>query len=195
MQTISEELQIYEQNINKSKFIAYACYTNSVDSANKIILDISKKNADAKHIVFAYVIEPNIVKKENSTEPTNTAGTPILTAIQKKKLTNTLVVVVRYFGGVLLGTGGLYRAYSTSAVNVLEQCTIRDIRKFYKFSVKLDYSQLSQIEKIDPQKILIFDKQYGESVGLILAVETLEVVDFLSKEIELQQPSVEEIWV
>ena len=100
----------------KSKFIANVFYVESIEEAEQYIKDIKKEYHDAKHNCFAYAIETPeggiAVKYNDDGEPQGTAGAPILKLILEKGLSNILVIVTRYFGGILLGTGGLVRAYS-----------------------------------------------------------------------------------
>ena len=101
-----------EIKIKKSRFIGY--YYNVIDKneVDNILNDLRKEHKKATHLPYAFKID-NKVKKSDDKEPSNTAGTPILNIIEKKKLDNCLIVVVRYFGGIKLGAGGLIRAYST----------------------------------------------------------------------------------
>ncbi len=115
---LSEEIVI-----NKSRFISY-CYELSNLNQVKTILDgLKKEHKKATHICYAYVYNKTEVaeKAYDDGEPNGTAGYPILNVIKKKGLTNTLVAVVRYFGGVKLGAGGLTRAYTKSASEVLKK--------------------------------------------------------------------------
>lgn len=102
----------------KSKFIANVFYVEKVEQAEDYIKKIKKQYHDAKHNCFAYMItdlEGNTVQKSSDDgEPSGTAGAPMLKILVEKKLSNILVIVTRYFGGILLGTGGLVRSYSRS---------------------------------------------------------------------------------
>ena len=112
----------------KSKFIANIFYVETTDEAEKYIKQIKKKYHDAKHNCFAYAIETGnggiAVKYNDDGEPQGTAGAPILKLILEKGLSNIVVIVTRYFGGVLLGTGGLVRAYTGATEKALESATI-----------------------------------------------------------------------
>ncbi len=111
----------FELEINKSKFLAYKLELNSVDEVKPFIESLKKEHKKARHFCYAYVFNRNLVSEKCSDdgEPTGTAGYPILNVIKKKNLTNILVVVVRYFGGIKLGAGGLTRAYTKVCANVL----------------------------------------------------------------------------
>ena len=107
----------------KSKFIANFFYVENVEEAEKMIKETKKKYFDARHNCIAYrVVEDGqiIEKSSDDGEPSGTAGSPMLNILQKNNLANVLIVVTRYFGGILLGTGGLVRAYSDSLLKAIE---------------------------------------------------------------------------
>ena len=108
----------------KSKFIANLFPAESVNEAEEIIKSIKKKYHDARHNCIAYrIIEDNLMVEKSSDdgEPSGTAGAPMLNVLQKNKLANVLITVTRYFGGILLGTGGLVRAYSDCLLKAIEE--------------------------------------------------------------------------
>ena len=113
-------LNTFKYEIKKSKFIAYYYEIESKEEANTILETLKKEHKKARHIPFAFKIE-NQIKKSDDKEPSNTAGTPIYNLIEKNNLNNTLIAVVRYFGGIKLGAGGLTRAYLTAAKEVLKE--------------------------------------------------------------------------
>lgn len=106
----------------RSKFISYACHIDSVDEAMEIVAKYKKKYFDARHVCYAYMSEPDgsVFRANDDGEPSSTAGKPILGQIQSHELTNVLCIVVRYYGGVNLGTGGLIVAYRTAAAEAIE---------------------------------------------------------------------------
>ncbi len=103
--------------INKSKFYGYKFELYSLDDVNKILAELKKQHKKATHICYAYVYSRECVREKacDDGEPNGTAGYPILNVIKMKKLTNTLIAVVRYFCGIKLGAGGLSRAYAKTA--------------------------------------------------------------------------------
>ena len=129
----------------KSKFIANICHVESVQQAEEKVKSIKKKYYDAKHNCVAYrVMEDGqlVEKSSDDGEPSGTAGGPMLNILQKSNLCNIVVVVTRYFGGILLGTGGLVRAYSDATQKAIENCI-----KVYKvdgieMAIRLDYANL-----------------------------------------------------
>lgn len=144
--TINENI-INEIIINKSKFITYACKVNSLEQINEIITKIKKEYKDATHYCYAYKIG-NIKRFNDDGEPSHTAGMPILNVIESKNLDNILIVVIRYFGGIKLGAGGLTRAYSTSASEVINKTTIIPIIKEYKVKIEFNYEYINNINYI-----------------------------------------------
>ena len=100
--------------IKKSKFIGLYYEVDSVDEVKNILESLKKEHKKARHIPYAYKVG-NIAKKTDDKEPSNTAGLPIYNIIERKNLNNVLIVVIRYFGDIKLGAGGLLRAYSAAA--------------------------------------------------------------------------------
>lgn len=112
-------INTYTLEVKKSKFIALYYETNSVDEVTNIIQELKQEHRKAKHFPYAYKTNNNI-KKSDDKEPSGTAGMPILNIIEKNNLNNCLIVVIRYFGGIKLGAGGLLRAYSNAAKEVIK---------------------------------------------------------------------------
>ena len=108
----------YTYEIKKSKFIGLMFHVESKEEVKQILDELKKEHKKARHIPYAYKIGP-IASKSDDKEPNNTAGMPIYTILEQKNLENTLIVVVRYFGGTKLGAGGLFRAYGKAAKEVV----------------------------------------------------------------------------
>ena len=107
--------------IKKSKFLGYKYDISSADKVGGILADLKKEHKKARHIAWGYIISsPHLEKCSDDGEPSGTAGRPILNVLQKRGLSNCMVAVVRYFGGIKLGAGGLVRAYSKSASEALD---------------------------------------------------------------------------
>jgi uncharacterized YigZ family protein len=134
--------------IKKSRFIGYGKPVTSEDEAIAFIESIRKKHWDATHNCYAYVIgeRDEIQKSSDDGEPSGTAGRPILEVIKAQKLKNTAIVVTRYFGGIMLGAGGLIRAYTEGAVQAIEasEPIERVLRR--KVAVEADYTWYGKIE-------------------------------------------------
>lgn len=146
-QTIKEEARA-EITIKKSKFIAEAFYVETVIEAEKIIQEVRKREYSAKHHCYAYrIMEDSLIQKmTDDGEPSGTAGNPMLSILEGRQLVNVLVVVTRYFGGILLGTGGLVRAYSEACANALEKAGVKKKQKGIEISFQIDYSNLETVK-------------------------------------------------
>lgn len=130
----------------KSEFIGYVCPVQTENEAIAFIESIKSMHRRAKHNVYAYSLrENNITRYSDDGEPQGTAGVPVLDMMRKSNITNTAIVVTRYFGGVLLGTGGLVRAYSQAAKLALENGQIITMRYFSEVDVVCDYSAFGKI--------------------------------------------------
>lgn len=139
-----------------SKFIAYAFPVFSEEDVKKRLEEIRKKEYAARHHCYAYTLHPDksAWRANDDGEPANTAGKPILGQIQSKDLTNILIVVVRYFGGVKLGVGGLITAYRAAAADALEDMTIE--KRFVKeiYEVGFQYPQMNEVMRLVKDKSL-----------------------------------------
>ena len=112
-------LNTYSLEIKKSKFIAYYYEVNYVSEVKEILENLKKEHKKARHIPYAYKIDQEM-KKSDDKEPSGTSGMPILNIIEKNNLNHVLIAVVRYFGGIKLGAGGLIRAYGNAAKEVIK---------------------------------------------------------------------------
>lgn len=171
--TIKEDVQ-YELVEKKSKFIANLFYVESIDEAEKIISETKKKYFDARHNCIAYrIIEDRIIEKSSDDgEPSGTAGAPMLNILQKNNLVNVLIIVTRYFGGILLGTGGLVRAYSNSLLKAIESSII--LQKCYgeELEITLDYNESENFKYYcKKNKINIVDMKYAEKIVCRIELE------------------------
>lgn len=121
-QMIDNNIATFELEINKSRFIAYKLELSSLDQVKPFLEMLKKEHKKARHVCYAYVYKNEVVSEKCSDdgEPGGTAGYPILNVIKKKNLNNVLVAVVRYFGGIKLGAGGLTRAYTKACAGVLD---------------------------------------------------------------------------
>lgn len=154
MKTIKEEVT-NELIINKSKFITILLNINNPNQIKEKLINIKKTYKDATHYCFAYIINGK-EKCSDDGEPSGTAGIPILNVLKQNDLTNVLCVTIRYFGGIKLGSGGLIRAYSTSASQALSQTSLADLKGGYNITIEFSYDKLKQIDhllkNIKPQK-------------------------------------------
>ncbi len=129
----------YEEK--KSRFIAQLSFADSEERAVAFLEQVRAANRTARHNVYAYRLrEGNRERYSDDGEPAKTAGTPALEVLQHSGLTDLIVVVTRYFGGVLLGTGGLVRAYTTAAARALENAEVVTVRSVVELEATVDYS-------------------------------------------------------
>ncbi len=126
--------------IKKSKFIGYTYFCEDVEKANHYLKELKLEHKKATHVCYAYIINSS-EKASDDGEPQGTAGMPILDVIKKQKLENVLVAVVRYFGGIKLGAGGLVRAYSDTASQTITQSDSANLVKAYKCKTQLNYGE------------------------------------------------------
>lgn len=161
----------------KSRFIATVLPIKSEEEAAAFIQEMRKKYWDAKHNCFAYVIgeRHEISRCSDDGEPAQTAGRPMLDLLLLEDIHDVAVVVTRYFGGVLLGTGGLVRAYQQAAREGLAASTMIDKKKGRKLTVGTDYSNLGRLQYLTAQKDLtVMDTVYTEKAELICMVPVEE---------------------
>lgn len=167
LKTIKENVsaEIVEK---KSKFIADLIYVQSVEEAEEHISRIRKKYFDAKHHCFAYSIMTNegiINRASDDAEPSGTAGMPMLNIINKNELINVLVVVTRYFGGILLGTGGLVRAYSESTIKAINSAEFVIEERGYEIEIEINYNDFEKLSYYcKKNNINIINSEYGEKI-------------------------------
>lgn len=169
----------------KSRFIASIFPVQSEEEALEYIAQVRKKHYDARHNCFAYVIgEKNETERcSDDGEPSGTAGRPMLDVLTGQGLHDVLVVVTRYFGGTLLGTGGLVRAYSAAVKAGLENCVIQQKIRGCRVNIQTDYNNLGKIQYIAAGMEIKEEKsEYGENVELTYVVAD-EKVAALEKEI------------
>lgn len=158
----------------KSKFIGNIFYVESLEEAEEIIKQINKKYFDARHNCYALSIytENGIVNRfSDDGEPSGTAGGPMLNILNSKGISNVLVIVTRYFGGILLGTGGLVRAYSETANNALESTEIIQKDLGIEVEFEISYPDLQKFKYyLEKQNIKIVDSIFEENVKIIFEI-------------------------
>lgn len=187
--TIVEDSVSAELVEKKSKFIANLFFVSSVDDAENKIKELKKKYFDARHNCSAYIVNENneITKKSSDDgEPSGTAGAPMLEILEKNNLANVLVVVTRYFGGILLGTGGLVRAYSDSLKLAIEKATWAVQEHGFEMNVFLEYADLENFKYYcGKHAIKIIDTEYLDFVNCKIELNDIEKEE-LEKDYENQ---------
>lgn len=168
----------------KSRFIATVLPIDTEEEALQYIERIKKKYWDARHNCFAFVIGSNneIQRFSDDGEPQGTAGKPILETLLNENLHNTLIVVTRYFGGTLLGTGGLVRAYGQSSKEGIRNSVIQKVCEGISFKLTVDYNSIGKIKYIMGQMgITDAQKEYGQNVVLSILMKKDEYNEFNTK--------------
>ncbi len=173
MPRIKEEV-ITEITIEKSRFITYLSRAMNEEEARAYFLKIRKLHPSATHHCTAYITgEHNEYQKSSDDgEPSGTAGIPMLECLRKNQMQNVAAVVVRYFGGIKLGAGGLIRAYSKSVSTALSQACFTQIRKVGQYQCDFDYELIGPVDTyFIRNKITIQNKEFNEMVHYIYLSE------------------------
>ena len=168
--------------VKKSKFIANIFYISTNKEAEEKIKEIKKKYFDARHNCFSYRVVENdniIEKSSDDGEPSGTAGGPMLNILQKNNLANILIVVTRYFGGILLGTGGLVRAYSDALLEALEKTQKVKIVSGLELEVTLSYNNFENFKYYcKNHEINIISTNYNENIVCKIDMKLEKKVEF-----------------
>lgn len=169
----------------KSKFICHAYHVETVEKAEEIIKELRKKYHDARHNCYAYrILKDNVSRSSDDGEPSGTAGTPMLNILEGRELTNILVVVTRYFGGILLGTGGLVRAYSSATTECLENSNIVSQELGLEIKFSISYKELEEVKyQLKNRGININDIIYDEKVQIIAEGKEEEIRKIMNEKI------------
>lgn len=160
-----------ENIIEKSRFIGYIKPVESAEEAEGFITEIKKLNKDATHNVPVYVIGEKfeVQRYSDDGEPSGTAGVPILQMLIKEGITNVAVIITRYFGGIKLGTGGLFRAYTNTAKMALEEAQIALVSEYDVIDVKIDYTFLGKLQNLSlTENFTIRDTLFEDTVTLTI---------------------------
>lgn len=166
--------------ISKSRFLGYCIPVSSEAEAQEALAQIRKRHYDARHCCYAFRLTGGIVRSSDDGEPSGTAGAPILCVLSGADIENVLCAVVRYFGGILLGTGGLVRAYGKAASEALEHAEVVQIRVCSRLSVTVSYSAYQLIEPLVRQNGYHCEAEFAEMVTLTLLMPVEEKDTFLS---------------
>ena len=153
----------------RSSFLGHVRMVETEDEAKTFVAEMKKKYYDARHNCWCYIIKDGAVRYSDDGEPQGTAGIPMLEVLKREGVTNVVCVVTRYFGGVLLGTGGLLRAYTKSAKDALDAAGISVVRRWVKAELACTYSLLERI-KLECAAFggVVQDVEYGAGVCLKL---------------------------
>lgn len=179
--------------IKKSKFIAHTFKIESKEQAEEILQKNKKKYFDAKHNCYAYrIIQKDcsiLEKSSDDGEPSKTAGSPMLDILKGKELVNVLVIVTRYFGGILLGTGGLVRAYSDACSLAIEKSKMREAKIVNKYEAEISYQDLKKLKYLcEKENIKTENETYNQNITIEIYAAEKEMqtlassIDFLKLE-------------
>ena len=168
----------------RSKFLAFAHHIESADEAMEIVKQYRKKYYDARHCCYAYMVGPerNEFRANDDGEPSSTAGKPILGQINSNELTDILIVVIRYYGGVNLGTGGLIVAYRTAAADAISHCKIEDRIVEEKIEYKFTYPMMNSVMhviKSMPAKIVA--QHFDNNCSITISIRKSMAEELLSR--------------
>ena len=183
-----------EKIIEKSRFITYSTHVESEEQARAFIARIRSEHSLATHVCYAFIADKtgNLQRFSDDGEPQGTAGVPMLEVLKAKKLYETAVAVVRYFGGVKLGAGGLVRAYSSCTAENLDGADIRVLQVCNELTLTVDYTGIDSVQKfISTHTCSLLSTDYGEKVRIKIAVKKAEEVEFSTALIDYMQGRVE----
>ena len=159
--------------IKHSEFISILTPVGSIDEVKNHLNHIKEKHPNANHHCYAYIIgdHQEIQKANDDGEPTQTAGIPILEVFKKNEITNILCVVIRYFGGIKLGAGGLIRAYSKSASEALKLATLTSKKTYLTLKIQTCFDLIGAMEHHLPQYGTLLDREYSDKVAFTLEIK------------------------
>ncbi len=170
-----------EKTIEKSRFLTYSAHAEGEEEARAFLAEIRKKHSLATHVCYAFIADKagNLQRFSDDGEPQGTAGVPILEVLKAKNLVETVVAVVRYFGGVKLGAGGLVRAYSSSCAENLEEADIRLLVVCREMAIEVDYTEADGAGKyLSAHSCTLLSTDYGAKVRFLVAVKRAEIEEF-----------------
>ncbi len=171
----------------RSLFIGHAKHVTSEEEASEYVKFLKKEYNDATHNVWAYVLKGGIIARySDDGEPQGTAGMPVLDVIRKSGVCDAVVVVTRYFGGILLGAGGLVRAYSHGAKIALDAAKIITYEKYSVYKLECSYSDYQKYNVILPQyNALVDSADFTDRVSITFALKSVAVAPLLKKITEM----------
>ncbi len=179
-----------EKIIERSRFLTYSAHVECEEEARAFLAEIRKAHSLATHVCYAFIADKagNLQRFSDDGEPQGTAGVPILEVLKAKKLTESAVAVVRYFGGIKLGAGGLVRAYSSSAAENLDGADIRILEMCQECVLEVDYTGVDGVQKyLSTHTCPLLSTDYGEKVTFTVAVKKVEIEGFIGGLVDYMQ--------
>ena len=183
-----------EKIIEKSRFITYCAHAESEEEARAFIAKIRAKHTLATHVCYAFIADKtgNLQRFSDDGEPQGTAGVPMLEVLKNKTLSETVVAVVRYFGGVKLGAGGLVRAYSSCTAECLDGADIRVLEVCAEYTIFVEYTGVDGVQKyLSTHTCTPLSTDYGARVAFKIAVKKAEEDGFIKGLVDYMQGKVE----
>ena len=180
--------------INKSRFIGYGCPCETEEEALTFLAEIRARHKDATHNCYAYIIGANmgVMRYSDDGEPGGTAGMPIIEVMKARGVTNCAVVVTRYFGGVLLGAGGLVRAYSQGAATALNACGVGVMHPTARYLMEIPYPMLNRMDYfLKSEPVIVEDKAYTDVITYTLIVKETDEQGFIARLTDLSEGKIE----
>ncbi len=182
--------------VNKSRFIGHGSPAQTEDEALCFLKEMRSAYKDASHNCYAYIIGANmgVMRYSDDGEPGGTAGLPIIEVLKARQITNCCVVVTRYFGGVLLGAGGLTRAYAQGAATAVNACGVGVVHPTARYIAEVAYPMLSRVEyMLLSQPVIIEDKSFSDVIVMTILVKCQDEDAFVSALVEKTDGGVEPI--
>ena len=183
-----------EKIIEKSRFLTYCAHVESEEQARAFLAGVRSNHTLATHVCYAFIADKtgNLQRFSDDGEPQGTAGVPILDVLKNKKLFETAVAVVRYFGGVKLGAGGLVRAYASCTAENLDGADVRSLEKCAEYTIEVEYTGVDRLQKyLSTHTCSLLSTDYGEKVRFLIAVKKTEEKAFLDGLVDAMQGRVE----
>ena len=184
---LSNTTSFYE--IEKSKFLGFSFIVKTKQECDEIIKEFKENYRDARHVCYAYVLnkDQSIQKYSDDGEPAGTAGFPMLSFLLKEELTNVLVIVVRYFGGVKLGAGGLLRSYVKATNLLFDSCNIGEYFETFDYEIVFSYEQIKNVNYwLNSNNLQVINKEYSDLINFkIQSRERLNKPEFIIELFEI----------
>ncbi len=180
--------------VNKSRFIGHGCPCETEEEALAFLARMRATYKDATHNCYAYIIGPNmgVMRYSDDGEPGGTAGMPIIEVMKARGVTNAAVVVTRYFGGILLGAGGLVRAYTQGAAIALKACGVGVMHPTARYLMEIGYPMLNRMDFfLKDEPVRVEDKTFTDVITYTLVVRCADEEAFLARLTNMSEGTVE----
>ena len=180
----------------KSQFIGYIAPVSSEEEALAFLAEIRAKHRDARHNCFAYILQNGVKRASDDGEPQGTAGVPIMEVVEREGLTDVIVVVTRYFGGILLGAGGLVRAYAHAAKLAVDAAQRKVMSPAVLVEMQMDYNQYGRINNVlSKYTAIVQDTAFTDMVTMRILFIERDVEAFRAELTEMTAATVEAVEV